>query len=109
MESIILMNSKWGNDMFVPMYLFFGGLGGGLFVIAVVADLLGIKFKQFEKFSRITAYLVLPVLALAGAFIAFHLGKPERGIFFPFFFKNYDSWLVVGGWSVGLAVPMVTA
>ena len=63
MESIILMNSKWGNDMFVPMYLFFGGLGGGLFVIAVVADLLGIKFKQFEKFSRITSYLVLPVLA----------------------------------------------
>jgi len=109
MESIILMNSKWGNDMFVPMYLFFGGLGGGLFVIAVVADLLGIKFKQFEKFSRITAYLVLPILALAGAFIAFHLGKPERGIFFPFYFKNYDSWLVIGGWSVGLAVPVVTA
>ena len=91
------------------MYLFFGGLGGGLFVIAVVADLLGIKFKQFEKFSRITAYLVLPILALAGAFIAFHLGKPERGIFFPFYFKNYDSWLVIGGWSVGLAVPVVTA
>jgi formate-dependent nitrite reductase membrane component NrfD len=101
------MNSKWGNDIFVPMYLFFGGLSGGLFVIAVAADLLGIKFKQFEKFARMTSYLVLPVLALAGAFIAFHLGKPERGILFPFFFKNYDSWLVIGGWSVGLAVPLV--
>ena len=109
MESIILMNSKWGNDIFVPMYLFFGGLSGGLFVIAVATDLLGIKFKQFEKFSRLTSYLVLPVLALAGAFIAFHLGKPERGILFPFFFKNYDSWLVIGGWSVGLAVPLVAA
>ncbi len=86
---------------------FFGGLSGGLFVIAVAADLLGIKFKQFEKFARMTSYLVLPVLALAGAFIAFHLGKPERGILFPFFFKNYDSWLVIGGWSVGLAVPLV--
>ena len=107
MESIILMNSKWGNDIFVPMYLFFGGLSGGLFVIAVAADLLGIKFKQFEKFSRMTSYLVLPVLLLAGVFIAFHLGKPERGILFPFFFKNYDSWLVIGGWSVGLAVPLV--
>jgi formate-dependent nitrite reductase membrane component NrfD len=107
MESIILMNSKWGNDIFVPMYLFFGGLSGGLFVIAVAADLLGIKFKQFEKFARMTSYLVLPVLALAGAFIAFHLGKPERGILFPFFFKNYNSWLVIGGWSVGLAVPLV--
>ena len=109
MESIILMNSKWGNDIFVPMYLFFGGLSGGLFVIAVAADLLGIKLKQFEKFSRMTSYLVLPVLLLAGAFIAFHLGKPERGILFPFFFKNYDSWLVIGGWSVGLAVPLVAA
>jgi formate-dependent nitrite reductase membrane component NrfD len=103
------MNSKWGNDIFVPMYLFFGGLSGGLFVIAVAADLLGIKFKQFEKYSRLTSYLVLPVLALAGAFIAFHLGKPERGILFPFFFKNYNSWLVIGGWSVGLAVPLVAA
>ena len=109
MESIILMNSKWGNDIFVPMYLFFGGLSGGLFVIAVATDLLGIKFKQFEKFSRLTSFLVLPVLALAGAFIAFHLGKPERGILFPFFFKNYNSWLVIGGWSVGLAVPLVAA
>ena len=109
MESIILMNSKWGNDIFVPMYLFFGGLSGGLFVIAVATDLLGIKFKQFEKFSRLTSFLVLPVLALAGAFIAFHLGKPERGILFPFFFKNYNSWLVIGGWSVGLAIPLVAA
>ncbi len=39
MESIILMNSKWGNDIFVPMYLFFGGLSGGLFVIAVAAQI----------------------------------------------------------------------
>jgi len=101
------MNSKWGKDMFVPMYLFFGGLSGGLFVIAVTADLLGYRFKQFQKFSKITSFLVLPVLALAGAFIAFHLGKPERGILFPMFFKNYESWLVIGGWSVGLAVPLV--
>jgi len=109
MESIILMNSKWGNDIFVPMYLFFGGLSGGLFVIAVAADLLGYNFKQFQKFSKMTSYLVLPVLALAGAFIAFHLGKPERGILFPLYFKNFDSWLVIGGWSVGLAVPLVVA
>ncbi|MBS1256929.1 MAG: hypothetical protein MAG581_02757 [Deltaproteobacteria bacterium] len=109
MEPIILMNSKWGNDLFVPMYLFFGGLSGGLFVVAVAADLLGIKIKQFENFSKVTAILVLPVLALAGAFISFHLGKPERGILFPFFFKNYNSWMVIGGWSVGLAVPLVVA
>jgi Polysulphide reductase, NrfD. len=88
MESIILMNSKWGNDIFVPMYLFFGGLSGGLFVIAVAADLLGIKFKQFENFSRLTSYLVLPVLALAGAFIAFHLGQTQKEEYCPFFLQE---------------------
>jgi hypothetical protein len=46
MEPIILMNSKWGNDLFVPMYLFFGGLSGGLFVVAVAADLLGINISS---------------------------------------------------------------
>ena len=109
MEPIILMNSKWGNDLFVPMYLFFGGLSGGLFVVAVAADLLGIKIKQFENFSKVTAILVLPVLALAGAFISFHLGKTGTRNFCSVFFKNYNSWMVIGGWSVGLAVPLVVA
>ncbi len=107
MESIILINSKWGNDIFIPMYLFFGGLTGGMFIVAVVADLIGIKHKAFESFSKTAALITVPVLALAGLFITFHLGKPERGILFPFFFSNYNSWSVIGGWSVGLAFPVV--
>ncbi len=107
MESIILINSKWGNDIFIPMYLFFGGLTGGMFIVAVVADLIGIKHKAFESFSKTAALITVPVLALAGLFITFHLGKPERGLLFPFFFSNYNSWMVIGGWSVGLAFPVV--
>ena len=107
MESIVLMNSKWGNDIFIPMYLFFGGLTGGLFIVAVVADLIGIKYKAFENLSKVAAFIALPVLVFAGLFITFHLGKPERGTLFPFFFTNYKSWMVIGGWSVGLAVPIV--
>jgi len=57
MEQIILMNSKWGNDIFTPMYLFFGGLTGGLFIVAVVADLVGIKHKSFEKLSKVVAFI----------------------------------------------------
>jgi len=56
MESIILMNSKWGNDIYIPMYLFFGGLTGGMFIVAVVADLIGIKHKAFESFSNSRLY-----------------------------------------------------
>ena len=58
MESIILMNSKWGNDIFVPMYLFFGGLSGGLFVIAVAADLLGYNIKPVSY-----THLTLPTIS----------------------------------------------
>lgn len=107
MESIVLMNSKWGNDIFIPMYLFFGGLTGGTFIVAVLADLIGIKYKSFESFSKTAAFIAVPILALAGLFITFHLGKPERGMLFPFFFTNYNSWMVIGGWSVGLALPVV--
>ena len=54
MESIILMNSKWGNDIFVPMYLFFGGLSGGLFVIAVAADLIGYNTVSYTHLTMPT-------------------------------------------------------
>ncbi len=109
MEPIILMNSKWGNDIFTPMYLFFGGLTGGLFIVAVVADLVGIKHKSFEKLSKLVAFIVPLALVLAGLFITFHLGKPERGMFFPLYFSNFNSWMVIGGYSVGLAFPMIIA
>ena len=101
MEPIVLWQTQWSHSPYVPLYLFFGGLTAGLFIVAVLADLVGIKWKRFETLSKIAGYSALVTLGLAGFFITVHLGKPERGMAFPVFFTNYGSWMTWGGWIVG--------
>lgn len=101
MEPIILWQTQWSHSSYVPLYLFFGGLTAGLFIVAVLADFVGIKLKRFETLSRIAGYSAIITLGLAGFFITVHLGKPERGMAFPVFFTNYNSWMTRGGWIVG--------
>ena len=93
MESIILMNSKWGNDMFVPMYLFFGGLSGGLFVVAVAADLIGIKLKQFENFSKVTVFCVCLFLHWQGPSLHFTLESLKEG-----YYSLFSLRIIIHGW-----------
>jgi formate-dependent nitrite reductase membrane component NrfD len=47
------------------------------------------------------------MLALGGFFLTSHLGKPERGLAFPLFFTNYNSWMTRGGWIVGASAPLI--
>ncbi len=101
MEPIVLLQTKWSYSPYVPLYLYFGGLTAGVFIVAVLADLLGIKWKRFETLSKVAAYSAIVMLGLAGFFITVHLGKPERGMAFPIFFTNYGSWMTRGGWIVG--------
>jgi formate-dependent nitrite reductase membrane component NrfD len=108
MDPIVLFQHKWSQDLFIPTYLFFGSLTGGVFVFAALADLLGVlKLRRFELLSRVAALTAVPLLALAGFFLTFHLGKPERGFGFTLFFTNYNSWMTRGGWVVGTAAPLV--
>lgn len=107
MDPIVLWQHKWSADLFIPTYLFLGGLTGGVFIIAALADLLSIKFQRFAYVSRLAAFITVPILALAGFFLTVHLGKPERGLGFPLFFTNYNSWMTRGGWVVGASAPLV--
>jgi formate-dependent nitrite reductase membrane component NrfD len=107
MDAIVLWQQKWSGDLFIPTYLFLGGLTAGLFIVAVLADLVGIRSSRWAALSRLTALAAMPVLALAGFFLTVHLGKPERGLGFPLFFTNYNSWMTRGGWFVGAGAPLV--
>lgn len=107
MDPIVLWQHKWSADLFIPTYLFLGGLTAGVFIVAALADLLSVKFRRFESVSRIAALAAVPILALAGFFLTAHLGKPERGLGFPLFFTNYNSWMTRGGWIVGASAPLV--
>lgn len=107
MEPIVLWQHMWSHNILIPMYLFFGGLSAGVYIVAVVTDLISSRYTHFETLSKVAAYLAIPMYVLAGLFVTFHLGKPERGMAFPLFFTNYDSWMVFGGWSVGFGGPFV--
>lgn len=107
MEPIILWQTKWSYSLHVPLYLFFGGLTSGIFLVAVVADLLERKWQGAALLSKVSSYSAIVTLALAGFFLTAHLGKPERGLAFPLFFTNYDSWMTRGGWVVGIGTPLV--
>ncbi|MGH7265575.1 MAG: NrfD/PsrC family molybdoenzyme membrane anchor subunit [Candidatus Rokuibacteriota bacterium] len=107
MEPIILLQQKWSESPHVPLYLFLGGLAAGTFVVAAVADLAGLASRRAGTVARLGGYAVLPVLALAGFFLTAHLGKPERGLAFPLFFTNYNSWMTRGGWIVGASAPFM--
>ncbi|MGH7773135.1 MAG: NrfD/PsrC family molybdoenzyme membrane anchor subunit [Candidatus Binatia bacterium] len=107
MDPIVLWQHKWSADLFIPTYLFLGGLTAGVFIVAALADLLSLRFRRFELVSRLAAFIAVPILALAGFFLTVHLGKPERGLGFPLFFTNYNSWMTRGGWIVGASAPFV--
>lgn len=107
MEPIVLLQYKWGKDLFIPAYLFLGGLTGGLFIVAALADLISLRLRRLEFLSRLAALTAVPILALAGLFLTVHLGKPERGLGFPLYFTNYNSWMTLGGWVVGASAPLV--
>jgi formate-dependent nitrite reductase membrane component NrfD len=103
MDTIVFLQDKWSHNAFVPLYLFFGGLAGGMFIVAVATDLAGIWSRRAAASARFVAYGLLPVLLLGGVFLTIHLGKPERGLLFPIFFTNYNSWMTRGGWILGIA------
>ncbi|MGH7309492.1 MAG: NrfD/PsrC family molybdoenzyme membrane anchor subunit [Candidatus Rokuibacteriota bacterium] len=109
MEPVVLWQHKWSADLFIPGYLFFGGLSGGLVVVAALADLLGLRFPRLAGVARLSALTALVTLGVAGFLLTVHLGKPERGLGFPIFFTNYNSWMTRGGWVVGAAAAVAFA
>lgn len=109
MEPIVLWQHKWGLTMHIPWYLFLGGLAGGTLLVAALADLLGRRQERYQLLSTVSTYITVPIIVIGGLFLTFHLGKPERGMLFPFFFSNYNSWMTWGGWIIGSFIPLTVA
>jgi formate-dependent nitrite reductase membrane component NrfD len=106
MEPIILFQQKWGLTFHIPWYLFLGGLAGGTMTVAALTDLLAGSRQGLRNFSRAAAYVTVPAIIIGGLSLTFHLGKPERGLAFPLFFTNYQSWMTIGGWILGAFAPL---
>ena len=90
------MNEKlifWGGD--IALDLFFGGLGVGTFIFAVMISFF--YGDRVKKVSRIAAYLTPVCVTLGFLFLILHLGRPERfyRIFLHFNVTSPISW---GSW-----------
>jgi formate-dependent nitrite reductase membrane component NrfD len=60
----------------VILYFFFGGLAGGSYVIALLADLFGDASDR--PLSRLGYYVALPAVALGAALLIADLTRPDR-------------------------------
>jgi formate-dependent nitrite reductase membrane component NrfD len=85
--------AHWG--WIIALYLFLGGVGGGAYVTAAVAEILG---KKYEGIAKAGAYLSPAVLIFGSVLLLFDLGDPIRGILVPITFVNPTSWMAIGAW-----------
>lgn len=95
-------------SIYIALYLFLAGAGGGAFLIGSAVDLvlrfrLGAGRGWFARVSAVTdAGLVLgPVLVLASAaFLVLDLGVPEKALYL--FTASTQSLLTAGAWGIVL-------
>jgi len=98
------VSPDWG--WLVVLYFFFGGLAGGCYLLAALADLLG--RPEDRPLARAGYYVVLPCLAISGILLIFDLTRPAR--FWHLFLQNhtfepmFKHWapMSLGSWALPL-------
>jgi formate-dependent nitrite reductase membrane component NrfD len=90
--------AHWGWK--IALYLFLGGVGGGAYATAAVAEYLARRYenKGYEAIARAGGYLGLSVLIVGSVVLLLDLGDPIRGILVPISYINPSSWMAVGAW-----------
>lgn len=88
-------------DIYIALALFFGGLGGGSFIVASVTSFIsGEDFRDIVKFG---AYIGLVATALCGLLFAIHATHAER---FLYMFSNTWSMITFGTAVITAILPI---
>jgi formate-dependent nitrite reductase membrane component NrfD len=87
-----------GWEMMIVWYFFLGGIAGGAYFTAAIADNFGsARDRQVAK----TGYLLsLPLVAACGLLLIADLGVPMRFLNMLYMFKFWDP-MSIGAWAVG--------
>src|SRR5204863_1637876 len=96
MEAAMLKTPDWG--MLIVWYFFLGGIAGGAYFTAAIADLFGERGDR--KVARIGYFIALPLVAACGALLIADLGVPARFMNMMRVFKFWDP-MSIGAWAVG--------
>jgi formate-dependent nitrite reductase membrane component NrfD len=88
MEPRLISQTKW--RWIIAIYLFFAGLGGGAYVVGVVADFL----KWDPIIAKVGIFMGFPCVFVGSMFLIADLGTPKN--FWRAFMRPGTSWIARG-------------
>ena len=86
-------------EMMIVWYFFLGGIAGGAYFTAAIADIFGEPADK--KVARIGYFIALPLVAMCGLLLIGDLGVPTRFLNMLRVFKFWDP-MSIGAWAVGV-------
>jgi formate-dependent nitrite reductase membrane component NrfD len=92
----MLKTPEWG--MMIVLYFFFGGIAGGAYFTAAIADNFG---NRAGRVARVGYLLSLPLVALCGLLLIADLGVPMRFLNMLRTLKFWDP-MSIGAWALGV-------
>jgi formate-dependent nitrite reductase membrane component NrfD len=93
----MLKSPHW--EMMIVWYFFFGGIAGGAYFTAAIADVFGTA--RDRAVVRAGYLLALPLVAACGLLLIADLGVPSRFLNMLSTFKFWDP-MSIGAWAVGV-------
>jgi formate-dependent nitrite reductase membrane component NrfD len=105
----LLQSPHW--PVLIDVYFFLGGLAGGAFVIATIANLL--DARRFREVSRVGYYLALAALIPCPLILIVDLGVPMRFLnmlraFNPLSPMSMGAWALLGFGVCAFAAALMT-
>jgi formate-dependent nitrite reductase membrane component NrfD len=88
-----------GWEMLIVWYFFLGGIAGGAYFTAVIADAFGSSRDRLV--ARVGYFLSLPLVAACGVLLILDLGVPARFLNMLGAFKFWDP-MSIGAWALGV-------
>src|SRR5882724_3879818 len=88
-----------GWEMMIVWYFFLGGIAGGAYFTAAIADNFG--SARDRAVARVGYLLSLPLVAACGILLIADLGVPARFMNMMRVFKFWDP-MSLGAWAVGV-------
>ena len=88
-----------GWEMMIVWYFFLGGIAGGAYFTAAIADNFG--SARDGRVARIGYLIALPLTGLCGLLLTADLGMPSRFLNMMRTFKFWDP-MSIGAWAVGI-------
>ena len=86
-------------EMLIVWYFFLGGIAGGAYFTAVIADTFGTN--RDRTVARVGYFVALPLVAACGVLLIADLGVPLRFLNMLRVFKFWDP-MSIGAWVVGV-------